>query len=118
MEGQSDVNGACQTLCNDVKLSKDQSATLAKRIRNNYYVHLYDEFELFEKELSISLFFRLVDNLPCATKFQNVETHETMYEHGYRLGIYSKQNEDLFINNHLIIKLFYHKESEYTNFER
>lgn len=39
-----DVNVPCQTLCNDVKLTKDQSATLAKRIRNNYYVHLYEEF--------------------------------------------------------------------------
>jgi hypothetical protein len=56
--------------------------------------------------------FSLVDNLPCATKFQNVDTHEVMYEHGYRLGMYTKQVDDIYINNHLIIKLFYHKESE------
>jgi hypothetical protein len=37
-----DVNVRCQTLCNDVNLSKEQSVTLAKRIRNNYYVHLYE----------------------------------------------------------------------------
>ncbi len=56
--------------------------------------------------------FSLVDNLPCATKFQNVDTHEVMYEHGYRLGLYTKQSEDIYLNNHLIIKLFYHKETE------
>lgn len=37
-----DVNDRCQTLCKDINLSKDASATLAKRIRNNYYVHLYE----------------------------------------------------------------------------
>ncbi len=42
-----DVNVRCQTLCKDVSLSKEQSATLGKRIRNNYYVHLYDtNFEI------------------------------------------------------------------------
>ena len=56
--------------------------------------------------------FSLVDNLPCATKFQNDETQEKIYEHGYRLGMYSKQSDETYLNNHLIIKLFYHKESE------
>jgi transmembrane 9 superfamily protein 2/4 len=88
-----DTNVRCQTLCQDVKLPVDRSVTLAKRIRNNYYVHL------------------LVDNLPCATKFQNVDTHEVMYEHGYRLGMYTKQTDEIYLNNHLIMKLYYHKES-------
>ncbi len=55
--------------------------------------------------------FSLVDNLPCATKFQNVDTHEVLYEHGYRLGMHSKKDDDIYINNHLVIKLFYHSES-------
>lgn len=37
-----DVNARCQTLCKDIILTKDASATLVKRIRNNYYVHLYE----------------------------------------------------------------------------
>ncbi len=54
-----------------------------------------------------------MDNLPCATKFQNVDTHEILYEHGYRLGMHTKQPEEThLINNHLVMKLYYHKESE------
>jgi len=89
-----DVNMQCQTLCKDILISKENSTKLAKRIRNNYYVHL------------------LVDNLPCATKFQHVDTQEAMYEHGYRLGMYTKQLDDIYLNNHLIIKLFYHNEAQ------
>jgi transmembrane 9 superfamily protein 2/4 len=90
-----DTNVRCHTLCKDVSLTHEQSATLEKRIRNNYYVHL------------------LVDNLPCATKYQNVDTREILYEHGYRLGMYKKETGDVYLNNHLIIKLHYHKESGY-----
>ena len=57
----------------------------------------------------------LVDNLPCATKFQNPKTLETFYEHGYRLGIYSKGRKETYLNNHLILRLFYHKESRYDD---
>jgi len=35
-----------------------------------------------------------------------------MYEHGYRLGMHTKQTEEMYLNNHLIMKLYYHKESE------
>lgn len=34
------VNVGCQTLCHNINLDKQQSATLGKRIRQNYYVHL------------------------------------------------------------------------------
>ncbi|CAM2699090.1 unnamed protein product [Rotaria socialis] len=86
------TNVGCQTLCKDKHLNKQQSSTIGKRIRKNYYVHL------------------LIDNLPCATKFENVETHKVLYEHGYRLGLYTKKTEETYINNHLIMKLYYHKE--------
>ncbi|CAF4080209.1 unnamed protein product [Rotaria sp. Silwood2] len=89
-----DVNVRCHTLCKDITLTSQQSSTLGKRIRKSYYVHL------------------LVDNLPCATKFQNVDTYEVLYEHGYRLGLHTKQTEDIYLNNHLVMKLYYHKESE------
>lgn len=31
-------------------------------------------------------FYSIVDNLPCATKFELMETGDVQYEHGYRLG--------------------------------
>ena len=31
---------------------------------------------------------RITDNLPCATKFELLETGEIQYEHGYKLGFY------------------------------
>ncbi len=58
-------------------------------------------------------FFSLVDNLPCATRYQNVDTHEVLFEHGYRLGMYTKDSGAMYLNNHLIMKLHYHKEAEY-----
>jgi len=74
------------------------------------------EFILFKKNFYLLiLFLSLVDNLPCATKYQNVETHEILYEHGYRLGMFTKQTGDMYLNNHLIMKLHYHKEAEYKN---
>ncbi len=56
-----------------------------------------------------------MDNLPCATKYQSVDTHEVLFEHGYRLGMHKKETGELYLNNHLIIKLYYHKESEYED---
>ena len=64
-----------------------------------------------EIHLSSDVHFSLVDNLPCATKFQHVDTNEVLYEHGYRLGLYSKVSNDVHLNNHLIMKLHYHTES-------
>ena len=54
-----DVNVRCHTLCKDINLSKDQSTILGKRIRNNYYVHLYEMILVFLIELIIisSFFF-------------------------------------------------------------
>lgn len=54
----------------------------------------------------------LVDNLPCATRYQHVDTHAVIYEHGYRLGLSTKDSGDLYLNNHIILKLHYHKEAE------
>lgn len=57
----------------------------------------------------------MVDNLPCATRYQHVDTHAVIYEHGYRLGLSTKDSGDLFLNNHIILKLHYHKETEYEH---
>ena len=35
-----DTDVRCHALCQNVRLDKEQSVTLSKRIRNNYYVHL------------------------------------------------------------------------------
>ena len=35
-----------------------------------------------------------------------------MYENGYRLGMYSQKTDETYLNNHLIMKLYYHKEPE------
>ena len=47
-----DVNVRCQVLCSNVSLTKDESAVLGKRIRNNYYVHLYARTFLFPSHRS------------------------------------------------------------------
>ena len=50
----------------------------------------------------------MVDNLPCATKFNLLGNNEEQYESGYKLG-YFKDGE-YFLNNHLKIILKYHSE--------
>lgn len=71
--------------------------------------------------------FRLIDNLPCATKVSLPE-NEIVYEHGYKLGysdngkVYTVANVlrytqliftfyQVYLNNHLKIHLFYHEHS-------
>ncbi|UJR33442.1 hypothetical protein I4U23_020887 [Adineta vaga] len=91
---EMDTNAPCRVLCKDITLTAEESATVAKHIEEKYFVHL------------------LVDNLPSATKIQNINANDVMYEHGYRLGIYAKESNEAFLNNHLVIRLHYHKESE------
>lgn len=78
----------CSVLCDNVKLSEKERKTLQKRIRQEYFVHL------------------LADNLPCATKFRLLETGETQYEHGYRLG--AVKDNKVYINNHVKFIMLYH----------
>lgn len=66
--------------------------------------------ELLLKKLQMNLFYRLVDNLPCATKTINTDTNEAQYEHGYRLG--TSSNGKAYINNHLKLILLYHTVNE------
>lgn len=84
----------CQLLCNSsdfpVVWTARQSALVAQRIKHQYSVHL------------------LIDNLPCATKFEIPETSQVEYEHGYKLGFV--ENNIPYINNHLTFILKYHSE--------
>lgn len=84
------VNEICKVVCTDVTLNADQTKQVAKRIKDDYHVHL------------------LVDNLPCATKFRLLDNNEEQYEHGYQLGYFSGGN--YYINNHLRFILKYHAE--------
>ena len=49
---------------------------------------------------------RLLDNLPVATVFTNVESGEKQYEDGFRVGFVSE--EKLYLNNHLHFVVDYH----------
>ncbi|XP_074640528.1 transmembrane 9 superfamily member 4-like [Tubulanus polymorphus] len=91
-----DENMPCELLCkkepgNVVVVKEKEAATIIERISNDYYVHL------------------LIDNLPCATRFQLMDTKEIQYEHGYKLG-YIGKDKRAYINNHLKILLKYHSE--------
>uniref|UniRef100_A0A183EIA7 Transmembrane 9 superfamily member n=1 Tax=Gongylonema pulchrum TaxID=637853 RepID=A0A183EIA7_9BILA len=84
----------CMTTCaghSPVTVSIEDSDNLARRIKEEYHVHL------------------LVDNLPCATRYEVSDTHEVIYENGYRLGW--EENGRYFVNNHLDIILRYHQPS-------
>ncbi|XP_028406343.1 transmembrane 9 superfamily member 4-like [Dendronephthya gigantea] len=84
------LNRSCTILCEKV-WSQEESDTVAKRIKEDYSVHM------------------LIDNLPIATKFRTLDnTNLVQYEHGFKLG-YEKDGK-IYINNllHMIIK--YHTD--------
>jgi transmembrane 9 superfamily protein 2/4 len=84
----------CRSLCSATKnpvksVNTEESAQLRRRISEDYHVHL------------------LIDNLPCATKYQVPETNEVFFDHGYKLGW--TENDKIYVNNHLQILLKYHE---------
>lgn len=93
------ADSPCRMLCNDltqpITWEAVRSQEVIDRIKHEYYVHL------------------LVDNLPCATKFQTLDTEESVYERGYKLGYI--HNNKVYINNHLRIILSYHTDDD-SNF--
>ncbi|XP_013404987.1 transmembrane 9 superfamily member 4 isoform X2 [Lingula anatina] len=84
-------NKACTSLCTAVEFDEKQTKAIFKRIEESYYVHL------------------IVDNLPCATKFETLDTKEVQYEHGYKLGF--QVDKKTYINNHLKLILSYHLDT-------
>lgn len=58
--------------------------------------------------------YRLIDNLPAATKKFHKGTNSEVVYHGYRLG--GVIGDQVYINNHLILKLGYHEHGEYVLF--
>jgi hypothetical protein len=43
-----------------------------------------------QENIWASLFSRLTDNLPAATKYELLDSNEVQYEHGYKLGFVSE----------------------------
>ncbi|XP_022254354.1 transmembrane 9 superfamily member 4-like isoform X3 [Limulus polyphemus] len=88
----------CKALCHGpgrpMRWSEEESKLVASRIQHHYYVHL------------------IVDNLPCATRFELLDTNQPQYEHGYQLGF--MENGIPYINNHLKLVLKYHTEDGVT----
>ena len=58
----------------------------------------------------IFFFFRLIDNLPCATKFKLLGSDEEQYEHGFKLGFV--KDKVAYLNNHLKFILKYHTDDQ------
>lgn len=85
-------NMPCRVLCSSIKLTAKESKLMAERIKKNYYVHL------------------IVDNLPCATEFQMMDSDQVQYEHGYKLGFV--KDGKVFLNNHLKMHLKYHTDDD------
>ncbi len=82
------VNEQCKVICPKIVLNDKEAATIVKRIKDDYHVHL------------------LVDNLPAATKFIMLDSKEEHYEHGYKLGFI--QSEEYYPYNHIKFVLKYH----------
>lgn len=85
-------NMPCRVLCSSIKLTAKESKLMAERIKKNYYVHL------------------IVDNLPCATEFQMMDSDQVQYEHGYKLGFV--KDGKVYLNNHLKMYLKYHTDDD------
>ncbi|XP_020583677.1 transmembrane 9 superfamily member 7-like [Phalaenopsis equestris] len=81
----------CKVACR-VKLSQKAAKRFKEKIDDEYRVNM------------------ILDNLPAAVPRQRKDgNHDLTYEHGFRVGIKSK-NKKYYINNHLNFKVMYHKD--------
>lgn len=107
----------CRLLCHKpTKLmtwDEANSQHVIQMVQHEYFVHLlvsyYVVFSILCR-VSILDFFRLIDNLPAATKKKHKETNNVVVYQGYRLG--GTMNDQVYINNYLKLKLSYHKHGE------
>jgi transmembrane 9 superfamily protein 2/4 len=79
----------CELLCPKKKLTKEEAVLVAKRIREDYSVHM------------------IIDNLPGSTKFF-LEDGTEQYEPGYKLG--KLVNGKIYLNNHLRLVISYNHD--------
>ncbi|XP_065890700.1 transmembrane 9 superfamily member 4-like [Dysidea avara] len=82
----------CRVVCGGgttpLKLSKQESNMFINMIKEDYTLHM------------------LIDNLPAATAFKNINTKELQYEDGFKLGFVVEGK--VFLNNHLDMTIRYH----------
>lgn len=71
---------------------------------------IFFAFCSFLFNLDFFFFFRLIDNLPAATRKKHKETNNVVVYQGYRLG--GVINDQVYINNYLKLILSYHKHGE------
>lgn len=85
---------------------------ICKNQKKNQFQPTHQFFNVLSclQQIFLSPFFRLVDNLPVATRILNPDTMELQFEHGYRLGQVVGNN--VYINNHLKLLLSYHMHSK------
>jgi len=102
--------------------NEESSQRVIERIQHEYSVHLLGCFIIiYYKEMCHFVFvhlsksiFRLIDNLPAATKKKHKETNNVVVYQGYRLG--GIMNDQVYINNYLKLKLSCHKHGELVSF--
>ena len=82
----------CSVLCGDKVWKVEESNEANYRIDHEYFIHL------------------IMDNLPCATRFELPDTKEVQYEPGFRLGFV--KDGRTYLNNHLKFTLKYHVDPE------
>lgn len=114
----------CRLLCHKpsklMTWDEANSQHVIQMVQHEYFVHLLEFYYISQKEnihsrihfaLFLSgFFFRLIDNLPAATKKKHKETNNVVVYQGYRLG--GTMNDQVYINNYLKLKLSYHKHGE------
>jgi transmembrane 9 superfamily protein 2/4 len=77
----------CQFVCK-IELTAKQTQDFIDKIDNDYTLHM------------------LLDNLPAATVFKNMDTGDLQYEDGFKIGF--AMNGDTFLHNHLHFVVEYH----------
>jgi len=90
------VNEKCKVLCSPREYNKDQVEQFRDKIQYDYRVYW------------------IVDNLPAAIPriWQNSEGDtEPVYETGFPLGYKGETGDEYYLNNHVDIKLLYHRNS-------
>ncbi|XP_028515708.1 transmembrane 9 superfamily member 4 [Exaiptasia diaphana] len=88
-EVQMNMNKKCTVLCGPFDVTDEIVKRFIFRIEKEYYIHM------------------IIDNLPAATKLYLMQSGETQYEHGFRLGGIL-DDQKVIVNNHLKMVLKYH----------
>lgn len=108
----------CHESSNLMTWDEANSQHVIQMVQHEYFVHLLGHFIFKSKYycafclsmLNLYFFFRLIDNLPAATRKKQKDTNNVIVYQGYRLG--GTINDQVYINNYLKLILSYHKHGE------